>query len=153
MIKGWLIAVLIIPVMVSCTPNAGKSFHQLESLKGNWVSAGGVKVYCRWQKSKSSLNGLFYSLQNADTLFLNRLKMMPQHDTLFLTVQSAKGKMSAKRYRLTKSCCDKFVFKAEKEIYPFKITFAMENDTLWKYRQENIRGNKTIIFDLKKITP
>ena len=153
MIKRWLVALILFPVMLSCSPNADKSFHRLSKLEGNWISAKGTTIFFQWKRFENDIEGMSYSLQNRDSIFFNRFKIEPYHDSLFLYLKSDSRKKERKRYRLTNDWFNKYIFETQQDVYPFRITISLKNDTLWHYRQENIRGNKAIDFELKRITP
>ncbi len=153
MIKIRLIVFIVIPLLLSCSPNAKKSFKQLKQLDGDWVSNSGTVVYFKWQKTGDRIKGISFSLQKGDTLFFNRFIIEPKQDTLFLETIPAGRSSQSKQYHLTEGCCSKYVFEAHEDTYPYKITLLLKNDTSWMYKQENIRGHKTIAFDLKKIIP
>jgi len=153
MIKRWLVALILLPVMLSCSPNADKSFHQLSKLEGNWISAKGTTIFFQWKLFKNDIEGMSYSIQNQDSIFFNRFKIAPYHDSLFLYLRSDSRKKKLRRYRLTDDWFNNYIFEAQHIGYPFRITISLKNDTLWQYRQENIRGNKAIDFELKRITP
>jgi len=149
--KQWLIVLIIIPVMLSCSPNTNKSFHKLSKLEGNWVSAKGTTIFFQWKRFEHEMEGMSYTLQNRDSIFFNRFKIIPYNDSLFLYLKSDSRKNKLKKYHLTDDWFSHYIFEAQQNIYPYRITISVKNDTLWQYRQENIRSNKAISFELKKI--
>ena len=153
MIKRWLTALVLISVLLSCSSNPDQSFRRLRSLEGDWTSAGGTTIYFKWKLFENDLEGMSYSLQNHDSILFNRFKIEQQNDTLFLYLKSGNRKKPLKKFHLTDDWFNNYVFEAQHAGYPYRIILSLKNDTLWHYRQENIRGNKTIDFELKKTTP
>ena len=143
-------ALMLIPMLLSCSPNPDKAFHRLSNLEGDWQSAGGTSIYFKWDLFENDLEGMSYSLHNSDSMFFNRFKMEQQNDTLFLYLKSDSRKKALKKYHLTNDRFNRYVFEAQYDFYPYRIIFSLKNDTLWRYRQENIRSNKAIEFELKK---
>jgi len=151
--KHWLMVLLLILIVLSCTTNPRKSYQQLSVLKGNWTSSGSTTIFFRWNQVDDGLKGYSYSVQNNDTLYFNRYHFKLHSDSLLLLVKPANSAKRTKSYQLVKDRLGEFVFETGKSTYPFRIIFSIENDTLWHYHQENIRGNKAIDFELKKISP
>jgi len=153
MIKRWLPVLMLAVGIWSCKPDPNQSLRDMSRLKGNWVSTSHTQLFFRWNNLASGLVGVSYSLRKADTLFLNNFELSVINDSLFLDLSSAGGKKQMKRYYLESDHFGKYTFKSKKDIYPFRIAFSFINDTLWSYKQENIRGNKVIEFELKPIKP
>ncbi len=153
MIRRWLPVLLLVSAFLSCQPGTEQSIVKLEKLTGNWVSDQNTILNFKWHKSTSGLAGVSYSVRQTDTLFLNRYEIINSHDSLFLMLSSTGRNSVIKRYHLESSWFGKYVFEADKNIYPYRITINLENDTLWQYQQENIRGNKVITFEFKPAKP
>ncbi len=153
MIKRWLPVLLLAVGIWSCKSDPNQSLRDMSRLKGSWVSINHTQLFFRWNNSVSGLAGVSYSLRKTDTLFLNRFELSVINDSLFLDLSSAGGKKQTKRYHLESDHFGKYKFKSQQDVYPFRIIFSFENDTLWSYKQENIRGNKVIEFELKPIKP
>ncbi len=151
--RPWLMILLLSLLMFSCTTNPRKTYQRLSALKGNWTSSGGTTIFFKWNQVNDGLKGYSYSVQNSDTLYFSRYHFALHNDSLFLLVKPANSGKRTKSYQLVKDRLGEFVFETEKSSYPFRIIFSLENDTLWHYHQENIRGNKVLDFELKKIVP
>ena len=153
MIRRWLPVLLLASALLSCQPDTEQSIVKLEKLTGNWVSAQNTILNFKWDKTANGITGVSYSTQQTDTLFLNRYEIINSNDSLLLMLSSTGRNSTIKRYHLESSWFGKYVFETDKNIYPYRITINLENDTLWQYQQENIRGNKVIAFEFKPAKP
>ena len=150
MIKKALFIIVIISVAFSCKPDAHKSLQSLRQLTGTWVSADNTVVYFKFGEVGNELQCSSFSLQNRDTLLIDCYRFVREKENLLLYLNSCSKNSNSKVYHLKKGGFGKFVFEAEDEIYPYRITFKIVDDSLWRYKQENIRGNKNISFTLKR---
>ena len=153
MIKNGLFILVIATALVSCKPNADESLQSLQKLNGTWISTNNTIIYHKWLTNQNELTGHSFSLRKNDTLFFNCYRFKKQNDSLLLIVAPCDNKVNFKSYHQTGGRFNKYVFEAYNDIYPFRITFELINDTLWRYQQENIRGNKVISFQMKKTKP
>ncbi len=153
MIKNGLFILVLATALISCKPNAGESLQSLQKLNGTWVSADNTIIYHKWLANQDQLSGYSFSLRNNDTLFFNCYRFTKQNDSLLLIVANCNSKADAKRYHQTGGRFNNYIFEAYHDVYPYRISFELINDTLWQYKQENIRGNKVITFQMKKTKP
>jgi hypothetical protein len=148
-------AVLIVAALFflgSCGSNVQDSFATLsESLKGDWVSEGNVKVYFKWRlKNDTVLEGTWYNLQDKrDTLLLKRFLMFVKKDTLFLKVLGDKA-TEKQIFKADRTGKRKVVFVNQAPGYPYFIIF-LTDDKKWQYFQSNQRKHRTVAFDMKPI--
>ena len=150
MIRKALFIIVIIGVAFSCKPDARKSLQSLRQLKGVWVSINNTLVYFKFEEAGKEFLCNSFSLQNGDTLLIDCYRFDQDADTLLLYMGSCGKSRNSKVYHLEKDWFGKFVFEAEEDIYPYRIVFDLVSDSLWRYKQENIRGNKSISFILKR---
>jgi len=150
MIKKALFIIVIIGVAFSCKPDAHKSLQSLRQLTGTWVSANNTVVYFKFGEVGNELQCSSFSLQHGDTLWIDCYRFDEDTDTLLLYMGSCGKSSNSKIYHLEKDWFGKFVFEAKDEVYPYRIVFDLVSDSLWQYKQENIRGNKNISFNLKR---
>jgi hypothetical protein len=148
--KNGLFILILATVLISCKPNADKSMQNLQKINGTWVSADNTIIYYKWVTNQGELSGYSFSLRNNDTLLFNCYRFTKQNDSLMLTVANCNNKVNFERYHQTGGRFNNYIFEAYNNIYPYRISFELINDTLWQYKQENIRGNKVITFQMKK---
>ena len=149
----FLSLVIVVLFLFSCNPDHRKAFSRLSALKGTWVSTGNTRIYFCWDVTAGEIKGKSFSLLKNDTLLHNLYTVKPVNDTLYLFFVEQHAHQGKLPYMLKKDWWNRFEFEAGKEVYPHRITVDLENDTLWHFRQENIRGKKVIRFDLRYLHP
>jgi len=150
MIKKALFIIVLIVAAFSCKPDANKSLQSLRQLTGTWAATDNTVVYFKFEEVSNKLQCSSFSLQNGDTLLIDCYSFDEDTDTLLLYMGLCGKSSNSKVYHLKKDWFGKFVFEATYDVYPYRIVFDRVSDSLWRYEQENIRGNKNISFTLKR---
>lgn len=117
----------IFTFIFSCKPKEVK-LKKPSFLIGNWVQVNrmdSLKTYETWHKDFS---GIGLTLNKKDTTFFERMNIIQQNDSLFLTVA---GVNETKTYfKFTNQTDSSFTAENPKNEFPQKITYAFENDVL-----------------------
>ncbi len=137
--------------LTACFNGADKAFGNLsEKLEGDWESSDNIKIFFHWDKKAGGLSGYSYSLTNDDTIFIKKINIYRQNDTLFLLLSDYNtGKYQSKKYFLKSDFLNNYRFKATDDFYPFYLEFDLSKNK-WIYTQTNSRGNKEVKFNLKR---
>ncbi|WP_157663311.1 hypothetical protein [Polaribacter sp. SA4-12] len=122
-----LLYICCLLLMVSCQ-NEKKEIQKPSFLIGNWIRVNdkeGVITYEMWN---SSLKGLGYTLKEKDTTFKETLSIVTIKDTLFLKVEAVNENPTL--FKFTQQTDSSFVCENEKNEFPKKIKYYLENDQL-----------------------
>jgi hypothetical protein len=138
--------------MVSCyQPDACVSFADLKKISGKWSSTEGVLFNEHWRLVNDSLmTGIGFSLSGTDTVFLEKMKIYLQSDSLYFAAKTDPKKDFVK-FKLAEAKKRKWTFINETHDYPNIIQYEIKKDTLLYAFIANIRGNKKVEFNLKRI--
>ncbi len=136
---------LLITIFYSCTRSGSSAFELLKNLEGTWKSTGNIVVFDSWEKNNdSTLTGKRFSVLNNDTVFINDFELALRKNKVVLFLKKMKFKtVEAGRNEI------KFENTASK--YPERIIVEYPFDSVYKFREENIRGNKVIEFEMKRV--
>jgi len=150
-IKKIIFPALILFGLVSCyNPNSHESFSDLKKLAGKWSSKEGVLFNEHWQFANDSLmTGLGFSLNETDTVFVERMKIYREGDSIYFAAKTSPEKNYVS-FTLTDAGKNKWVFVNADHDYPNIIQYEIKNDTLLNAFVANIRGNKKVEFHLKR---
>jgi len=148
-----IVLILLIPLFfVRCYhPTPDDSFNNLQKIAGSWTSYGGTKFNEHWEKINDSLiKGIGFSLSGPDTVFSEQLCIKKTGDSIYYgaLIDENKGYVY---FKLEEAGRNYWIFINPGHDYPNIIEYKMHNDTLMEASTSNIRGNKRIIFKLRKI--
>ena len=144
-VKLFLTLLLLSAVLLfSCTKSNQSAFELLKNLNGTWKSTGNIIVYDSWVTlNDSTLSGKRFSKIGGDTVFINNFEIKIRKNIITLIIKETK-------YSVKKAGLREIYFENGNNIYPEKIIMSYPGDSIYKYRQENSRGNKVIEFKMKK---
>ncbi len=148
--KRFLPVFLLVPVFFSsCSKSPREAFAALKNLEGSWKSTGNVLVYDRWEKENDSLlKGVRFSVNNADTFLIQRFVIKNEGKSVGFFIDNNKGGNIP--FRFVKAGAGRVVFEQAKYGYPQRIIIGFPRDSLYWYRQENLKGNKPLFFKMKR---
>jgi hypothetical protein len=134
-------------------PTPIESFVDLQKLEGNWTSYEGAKFNESWViRNDSLMKGIGFSLNGNDTVFAESLLLRLSGDSVFYG--ALVGKHDGFIYfKLEDAGRNHWKFINPDHDYPNIIEYALINDTLLEASTSNIRGNKRIVFKLKRVSP
>lgn len=152
--KGKYFIVLLLFSVLGCyRPSPQQTFEDLKILQGNWISSGHTIFNENWELvSDTLLTGTGFSLNGNDTAFAEQLKIFRQGDSIYYATRIG-PQNGFVMFRLEKAGYHQWTFKNPGHGYPNIIRYEIEKDTLLNIQNANIRGNKKVLFVLKKITP
>jgi hypothetical protein len=117
----------------------------LKNLKGTWKSEGNIIVFDSWKIiNDSTLKGKRFSLLNNDTVYINDFEIKYRNSDITLKIKDDE-------FKKIKAGIKKIEFKNKNSGYPDIIILSYPYDSVYIFRQENIRGNKAIEFIMKRI--
>ncbi|MBU1368647.1 MAG: hypothetical protein KJ578_05500 [Bacteroidetes bacterium] len=137
----------------SCTPT--KTTDDIYQLAGDWKSTTGPLFYESWKISAdSSLAGIGFSINDADTLVIEKMRIERWGDSLvFSAVADKQNAGEAIAFGLAKTETNGWVFENLLHDYPNRIIYRILNDSIMEARIENTAGNKARDFHFKRISP
>ncbi|WP_439129142.1 hypothetical protein [Polaribacter sp.] len=122
-----ILIILSIIVLFSCKPKEVK-LKKPSFLIGNWVQVNrmdSLRTYETWHQDYS---GVGLTLDKKDTTFFEKMNIIQQNDSLFLTVS---GVNATKTYfKFTNQTDSSFTAENPKNEFPKKITYSFENGVL-----------------------
>ncbi len=146
-LKKFFVSFVIISVifLFSCTKSNENAFQLLKNLKGTWKSEGNIIVFDSWKIiNDSTLKGKRFSLLNNDTVYINDFEIKYRNSDITLKIKDDE-------FKKVKAGIKKIEFKNKNSGYPDIIILSYPYDSVYTFRQENIRGNKAIEFIMKRI--
>jgi len=142
--------VFILSFLVCSTPPK-KVFETLKQLEGNWKSTGSVIVYESWAvENDSLLTGYQFSNRGENQLVLERYRIERKKDSILFVILRPEKAVGEDKFPLVKTWFGTFTFENPNAAYPNRILIDFENDSTFVFRKENIRGKKSIEFEMKK---
>lgn len=151
MLRLFFVSLLVF--LFSCNASNEDKSTSLKSLAGLWKSEGNLVFYEKWEQlADSSLKGMGFSINGADTLVSESIRIATLNDTLyyFATVYR-QNKGFEIPFKLVRSDKSGWVFENLTHDYPNRIIYKVLNDSMLFARTENMRGNKPIEFKFKKV--
>jgi hypothetical protein len=145
---------LVIILFVGCYhPTPAESFSDLQKIEGTWTSYEGTRFNEYWEKINDSLmKGIGYSLRGTDTVFSERLIIKRTGDSIYYGALVTENKDYV-LFKMENANRHYWKFVNPVHDYPNIIEYEMHNDTLMEASTTNIRGNKKIVFKLRKLSP
>lgn len=133
-------------------PTPEESFSDLQKIEGNWTSYEGTRFNEYWEKINDSLmKGIGFSLNGQDTVFSEQLLIKQTGDSIYYgaLVSENKGYVF---FKLEEAGRNYWKFVNAAHDYPNIIEYKMRHDILMEASTSNIRGNKRIVFKLRKVS-
>ena len=142
-------------VLVTCVgcyrPAPRQAFEDLKILEGNWTSSEGSKFNENWTiKNDSLLIGLGFSLNNGDTAFKEHLKIYRSGGSVFYAAKIGEH-ADFVFFKLREAVRQKWIFENPVHDYPNIIEYKLKDMSTLEAKTTNIRGNKAVIFKMKRI--
>lgn len=140
-------------IFVSCYhPTPKQAFEDMRILEGEWTTYEGSQFNESWKVFNDSLiKGVGFSLVGADTAFSEQLVLKRNGDSVYYGawVGNNKGYVY---FKLSEANRKQWIFINSNHDYPNIIDYKLENDTLLEATTSNIRGNKKIVFKMKRVS-
>lgn len=151
-LKKIFIGAMVCFTMVSCyQPDAHESFADLKKITGKWSSTEGVLFNEHWHLENDSLmTGIGFSLKGMDTAFIEKMKIYLSSDSVYFAAKTD-PKKDYVSFVLKEAGREKWIFVNATHDYPNIIQYEIKNDTLLYAFIANIRGNKKVEFNLRRI--
>lgn len=141
-----LLFLLLLPLLISC--NQAEDF---DWLLGNWQRKNeqeGRQTLENWQKkSDSEYIGLGFTLQNGDTIWQERIRLI-KSDNGWNFEAIGKGETSPTIFKLTRIEKESFVSENEQNEFPKKIYYYKNKDDLNAIISG---GGEEVLFEFKKV--
>lgn len=122
-------------------------------LAGTWQASEGPILYEAWHiRPDSSLHGISFSVNQADTLLLEEMRIDYVEDNWHLFVHIPdEGSSEETAFALVKQEKSSWVFENAENEYPNRIIYNILSDSTLYARIENMRGNQQKEFHFKRI--
>ncbi len=144
--------IFLFSLLTACNTSAKKTFERFSDLQGSWKAKGNIVLYDRWkQPTDSLLVGQRFSVNGTDTLFLNDFRLEKNNNIVLFGMRSSHTQQPFTFYQRTKTRFGKTYFENKKAAYPNRVIIGLPHDSIYLYRQQNIRGNKVIEFEMKRL--
>jgi hypothetical protein len=145
--------IFIVLLLFACNPAREQKQSMPLSIAGLWKSEGNLVFYEQWDiQPDSSVKGKGFSINGADTLVLENLRIAKLNDTLYYFATVYKQNKGIEiPFKLVRSAGSRWVFENATHDYPNRIIYQLENDSVLFARTENIRGNKPVEFHFKRL--
>ena len=152
MLRSRLLFVLFIFISISCyRPTPRQAFNDLKLLEGSWSTTTGAEFNEVWSIANDSLlKGVGFSLENSDTLFAEQLKIYLSDDQVYYAAMVGSNEDYV-HFKLEEAGSRSWKFVNTNHDYPNIIQYTMVNDSLLEAKTMNIRGNKEIVFNFKRV--
>lgn len=145
----YFIAAINVFFLTACSKTPEASFSALKPLKGLWKSTGNIVVFDQWKMvSDTVIEGRRFSVNQKDTLFLYAFGIVKEKGSIRFEIKENKN--VAVSYHFIKGGRTEVLFENSKVSYPNRIILGFPKDSLYSYRQENSRGNKAVVFEMKR---
>lgn len=116
-----------------------------------WKSYQGVLFNESWKYVNDSLfEGAGFSLNGNDTMFYEKLGLVKSGDSVYYQAFLS-GKSTPVSFVLTKYGENEWVFVNNKNEFPKKIKYLLENDSTLTVTASDMEENKKQLFYLRKI--
>ncbi len=153
MLKRRFVSVLLLATAIlfsSCSKTPQESFALLKNIEGNWKSTENVIVYDSWKITNDSLvSGRRFSVNGSDTILIENYSLKMENGRFLFEIQ--KDKKEKMVFPFVKANGKRAVFEQTEYDYPQRIIIGFPKDSVYRFRQENIRGNKPVSFIMKRI--
>ena len=146
---GLLIFILVI--FSSCyRPVARQAFEDLKILEGKWFSTEGPQFNEQWKVVNDSLMiGVGFSMNEGDTAFKEQLKIYRSGDQVFYGAQVGENNNFI-YFKLKEARIRSWMFENPVHDYPNIIQYKLIDEHTLVAKTTNMRGNKEVIFKMKK---
>ncbi len=135
----------------TCTPSPKDAFETLKQLEGNWKSNGNIIVYESWSlQNDSLLTGYQFTKRGENRLVLERYYIERNNDSVLFVILHPEKAVGEYKFPLVKARFGAFTFENPVATYPNRILIDFKSDSTISIRKENIRGKKSIEFEMKK---
>ena len=134
----YLTVVLIVLFTISCSKQIKKQINNVESIKsvdwitGNWVRVNDDKnrsTFEHWNKvSEKEYNGLGYTLEQADTVFKENLRILQNDGHWYLEVTGVNENPTI--FKFLDQSDSSFVSENNENEFPNKIDYSRKNNKL-----------------------
>ncbi len=151
-IKSLILSFLLFGVFNSCkSPDNTDVMQDWNTLSGKWESYKGV-VFCEnWKMLNDSLySGIGFSLNGNDTMFSEKLALRIINDSVYYQAYVS-GEKSPTSFSLREYSSSDWLFVNERNEFPKKIHYVLENDTLLTVTISDMELNKKQLFYLRKV--
>lgn len=133
----------------ACSKTPKESFSALKPLQGIWKSTGNIVVFEQWKMASDTvIEGKRFSVNRKDTLFINAFSIVKEKGIIRFEIKENKKKSNS--FNFVKAGRKEVLFENNKMSYPNRIILGFPKDSLYSYRQENSRGNKAVVFQMKR---
>jgi len=134
--------------LVAC--NAPKPTESIYKIAGEWKTTKGPVFYESWKiNPDSTLIGSGYSINESDTLIIEKMQLIRLGDSLIYNVNA--GTQKTVSFGLAKATKNSWIFENHTHDYPNRIIYKMIDDSTLNAQIENSAGNKVTAFHFKKI--
>lgn len=135
----------------ACTPSPKDAFETLKQLEGNWKSTGNIIVYENWSlENDSILTGYQFSKRGESKIVLEHYRIERNIDSVLFVILHPEKAVGEYKFPLVKARFGAFTFENPVATYPNRILVDFEDDSTFTFRKENIRGKKSIEFEMKR---
>jgi hypothetical protein len=143
------ISLLYILCFISCgEPNAFDNMKNMGLLQGEWSSHRGVAYNENWDIiSDSVFYGFGFSLNDADTLFKQDMRIFRDTNRIYYSIDHKKDSNNIK-FELMEATKNSWLFKNLKNSYPNIVLYNLSNDTTLNIEISDMDGNKKQLFFL-----
>ena len=134
----YLTVVLIVLFTISCSKQIKKQINNVEGIKsvdwitGNWVRVNDDKnrsTFEHWNKvSEKEYNGLGYTLEQADTVFKENLRILQNDGHWYLEVTGVNENPTI--FKFLDQSDSSFVSENKENEFPNKIDYSRKNNKL-----------------------
>ena len=134
----YLTVVLIVLFTISCSKQIKKQINNVEGIKsvdwitGNWVRVNDDKnrsTFEHWNKvSEKEYNGLGYTLEQADTVFKENLRILQNDGHWYLEVTGVNENPTI--FKFLDQSDSSFVSENNENEFPNKIDYSRKNNKL-----------------------
>ncbi len=151
MIRLLFISLACFVLLASCyRPAPRQAFEDLKSLEGSWVTYEGSLFNEYWEVVNDSLMvGMGYSLNGGDTAFKEYIKIYFQLDDVFYAARFD-DEEAFTSFKMEEAGENEWKFVNAENEYPNILRYKFINDTLLTASISNIRGNKEVLFKMKR---
>lgn len=131
--------------------NDSTPFDPLQ-LEGLWQAEGTIIFYQYWQQTTdSSMTGMSFSLNGADTIPIERVSINFNKDNISLEkINIGHTETAPQLFAQSESKPHRLIVKNLQNSYPSTIEYHLFNDSLLTVTMANSRGNQQKRFELKK---
>lgn len=140
-------AVIIVVIWGCNSRDKTQDIMSWNMVTGNWESYKGVGFNENWKKiDDSTYSGIGFSLNDADTMFMEKLELTSRNNDTYYTVYLSNDSEPVNFRLISCNGYDSWIFENFNNDFPQRIKYNLDNDTTLTITISDSAENRKQVF-------